>query len=71
MKHYLNLILLLFFSISLSAQQTETVSHKLLMIDAINRGDYAQATKEISYVNDWFLICVYNTTMNRTAMEEH
>jgi hypothetical protein len=44
MKHYLNLILLL-FSIPLSAQQqSDTLSHKQLMIDAINRGDYNQAT---------------------------
>ena len=53
MKHYLNLILLLFFSISLSAQQTETVSHKHLMIDAINRGDYNQAPQELVLVTDW------------------
>ena len=53
MKHYLNLILLL-FSISLSAQQqSDTLSHKHQMIDAINRGDYNQATQELVLVTDW------------------
>ncbi len=51
---------LILFSISLSAQFTDSISHKLLMIDAINRGDYAQATKEISDVNDW----TYDTFLN-------
>lgn len=53
MKHYLNLILLL-FSIPLSAQQqSDTLSHKHQMIDAINRGDYNQAAQEILCVTDW------------------
>ena len=53
MKHYLNLILLL-FSISLSAQQqSDTLSHKHQMIDAINKGDFVAALNQMDFVNDW------------------
>ena len=53
MKRYLNLILLL-FSISLSAQQqSDTLSHKHQMIDAINRGDYDLAMQHLNLVENW------------------
>ena len=38
---------LILFSISLSAQLTDSISHKLLMIDAINRGEYSNAANLI------------------------
>ena len=37
----------------LSAQQTDSISHKHQMIDAINNGFFDIAAKKIPYVNDW------------------
>ena len=53
MKRILWLLVIL-FSVSLSAQQqSDTLSYKHKMIDAINREDYNQATQELVFVTDW------------------
>ena len=49
-------ILLLFtilYSVLTSAQQTDSISHKNRMINAINRGKFNEAIESISYVKDW------------------
>ena len=52
MKHLIFFLVLL-LSVSLSAQQTDSLFHKYQMIDAINRGDYEFATQEIYCVTNW------------------